>query len=395
MSVTKLSTWTNSIRNRDWIGEMKSLSIKDLFTKKHLYEIAGFAVIMGSSYITWAWFSREQEGYLEFYLPFLAPGFKIDGFVANGFEKVRDGFIQTYKDKWEQTSQLSVFYKGKEVVNLWGMVDGFKTDDRNYRNLAMMFSSGKTMEGYVIMLLVQRGLLKFDTKIVDVWPEFGKNGKEEITVGEVLNHTAGLAVHPVTLKMEHVSDSNVLSEMIEGMTPKHHGKMFYHGHTRGIIIGEIVRRVDPEHRRINDFIDQEFVQPLKLQYYVGNMQGNMSETEMKNVLKTSDLKIGRLIVKSVLQLILPVSLGGHPPKIMKTLMQMTDPKSDVARMMSDHTYMNDQKALMNKVVNTSNCSFSNAHSMAKLASLCASLVGNGEIDGFKVFTSDIIQESIS
>ena len=56
-----------------------------------------------------------------------------------------------------------------------------------------MYSSGKSIAAIVAALMVDRGLLNYDDKIVTYWPEFGKNGKEGITVKDILRHEAGLA----------------------------------------------------------------------------------------------------------------------------------------------------------------------------------------------------------
>jgi CubicO group peptidase (beta-lactamase class C family) len=133
-----------------FFSSLKDIKLTDLLTKRRLYESVGFG-----------------------------PGYKIEGFVAPGFEKVRDDFIQLYKDHWEVTSQLSVFHHGVEVVNLYGMVDGSKTDDHN---ITPLFSSGKVIESLCMMLLVQRGILKYEDKISKYWPEFAQNGKEDITI---------------------------------------------------------------------------------------------------------------------------------------------------------------------------------------------------------------------
>src|SRR5260370_31490985 len=43
-----------------------------------------------------------------------------------------------------------------------------------------------------IMLLVERGKLRLTDRAVQHWPEFGKHGKDQITMEQVLLHTSGL-----------------------------------------------------------------------------------------------------------------------------------------------------------------------------------------------------------
>ena len=42
-------------------------------------------------------------------------------------------------------------------------------------------------------MLFDRGLFKYEDKISKHWPEFGQNGKENITISDVLQHKSGLA----------------------------------------------------------------------------------------------------------------------------------------------------------------------------------------------------------
>ena len=40
--------------------------------------------------------------------------------------------------------------------------------------------------------MVEKKLLDYDEKVTHYWPEFGLNGKEDITVGMLLSHQAGI-----------------------------------------------------------------------------------------------------------------------------------------------------------------------------------------------------------
>lgn len=55
----------------------------------------------------------------------------------------------------------------------------------------VVFSSGKIPETIAIALLVDKGLMQLDDPTVKFWPEFGQQGKEQITMGDILGHTSG------------------------------------------------------------------------------------------------------------------------------------------------------------------------------------------------------------
>ena len=47
-------------------------------------------------------------------------------------------------------------------------------------------------QALVVAMLVDRGLLSYDDLVTKHWPEFGKNGKEHVTVADVMRHEAFL-----------------------------------------------------------------------------------------------------------------------------------------------------------------------------------------------------------
>src|SRR5689334_18812299 len=60
---------------------------------------------------------------------------------------------------------------------------------------ASLFHAASTAKGIaaaVAHVLVDRGAIAYDTRVADVWPAFGVNGKDSVTLRDVLLHTAGL-----------------------------------------------------------------------------------------------------------------------------------------------------------------------------------------------------------
>jgi Beta-lactamase len=52
----------------------------------------------------------------------------------------------------------------------------------------------------------------------------------------------------------------------------------YHSVSRGWVLAELVRRVDPSHRLMHDFVHEEIVQPLGIDLYLG-----VPETKLGNI----------------------------------------------------------------------------------------------------------------
>ena len=74
--------------------------------------------------------------------------------------------------------------------------------------LYSIFSSTKAVVAVAIWLLVEDGLLKLDERVADIIPEFATNGKEAVTVEQVLLHTSGFPYAP--FRPEHWGDREKL-----------------------------------------------------------------------------------------------------------------------------------------------------------------------------------------
>ena len=121
----------------------------------------------------------------------------------------------------------------------------------------MIFSSGKNIEVIVMGMLYDKGLFKYEDKVTKYWPEFGKNGKEDVKICDIMRHESGLAYFSKPLPSFNVlwTDNikkNQVGEIIED-EPQHFKekngfkyKREYHAFTRGTIINELVRRIHPE-----------------------------------------------------------------------------------------------------------------------------------------------------
>ena len=118
----------------------------------------------------------------------------------------------------------------------------------------------------MIGLLVDKGFLSYEEKVSSYWPEFGKNGKEDITLKDILRHESGLAkfkdqVHKNEDLLRENIKKNSIGNVIEKCVPEFpkssldtiETKREYHAATRGFILNEIVRRVDPKQRYVRIF----------------------------------------------------------------------------------------------------------------------------------------------
>ncbi len=215
---------------------------------------------------------------------------RVQGTVAPGFESVKRVYEHEMQTMAEKNTQLCVYYKGERVVDLWASA----TNDARFSpdSIVNIFSSGKSLESIAIASLVGRGLLDYKAKIVDYWPEFAANGKGELTVAELMRHEGGMAAFNTSLDAEDLLAENIkqnrVGRVIEGHPLRFRkgkgSRREYHAITRGWIVNEIFRRVDPRGRTLGEFLREEISSPLEADAIIG-----VKEAELDRISKVSPL----------------------------------------------------------------------------------------------------------
>jgi CubicO group peptidase (beta-lactamase class C family) len=194
------------------------------------------------------------------------------GSVAPGFEEVRAVFERNFRERDELGAACAVYYEGEKVVDLWG---GYRDLARRLPwqedTLVMVYSTTKGLAGMTMAVAHSRGLLDYDERVASYWPEFAQGGKENITVRQMLSHQAGLSGLDRPLDLKTIADHDALAATIARQVPAwepgtRHG---YHGISLGWYEGELIRRVDPEHRTLGTFFQEEIAEPLGLEFYIG------------------------------------------------------------------------------------------------------------------------------
>jgi CubicO group peptidase (beta-lactamase class C family) len=184
------------------------------------------------------------------------------GFVAPGWEGVREAFERNFTDHGDLGAATAVHHDGRLVVDLWG---GSHEKD----SLQSVFSTTKGMTAALANLLAQRGELDLDAPVASYWPEFAAKGKEAIPVRQLLTHQAGLPFPEEPATLADVLDWDRITSMLADSAPvwepgTAHG---YHAVTYGFLVGEVIRRVTG--MSPGAFLRQELGEPLGLDTWIG------------------------------------------------------------------------------------------------------------------------------
>jgi len=125
------------------------------------------------------------------------------------------------------------------------------------------FSAGKAVIAIVIAMLEERGLLDPDAPVAEVFPEFARNGKERITVHDVLTHRGGILMPDLCGRFDAWGDWDaVIDAMVAAEPSLERGKLAYHPLEYGWVLSEVCRRADG--RPLPTFVTEEITGPAGL-----------------------------------------------------------------------------------------------------------------------------------
>ena len=159
--------------------------------------------------------------------------------------------------------QVAAYLNGRLVIDAWaGIADPSTGREVTGDTLFPVFSAGKGITATAIHILAEQGKLDYDTPIAACWPEFGKHGKEHITLRQALSHTAGIPHMPLSKDVSEVCDWELMCRKVADLQPlwEPGTKTSYHAITYSWIIGETARRLDG--RDISTIIQEEVCRPL-------------------------------------------------------------------------------------------------------------------------------------
>ncbi len=112
-----------------------------------------------------------------------------------------------------------------------------------------------------VMLLIERGQVKLDERVAAYIPEFTGNGREQITLRELLTHTSGLPEDIETKTDWHGQAEAIKKACAEELKSKP-GTVFKYSDINFILLGEIVQRVSRTPLEV--FVQREIYVPLKM-----------------------------------------------------------------------------------------------------------------------------------
>src|SRR5438105_8819059 len=136
--------------------------------------------------------------------------------------------------------------------------------------MVVVYSATKGLFGLAMALAHSHGLFDYEERVSTYWPEFAQQGKEQITVRQLLSHQAGLYAFNAPVDKSVVADLDRLAIVMAQEKPAWEPgtRQGYHALTLGFYEGELLRRVDPRRRSLGQFFQDEIATRLDGDVYI-------------------------------------------------------------------------------------------------------------------------------
>jgi CubicO group peptidase (beta-lactamase class C family) len=140
--------------------------------------------------------------------------------VNNVQQQVREAVEELVESGAERGLQVAVYRHGDLVVDAVAGVADHETGRPVTSDTPFyVYSTGKGVTATVAHVLVERGIFDYDTRIAELWPEFGAHGKEKATMRHALTHSIGVPGVPADTTPEDLCDWHRMCAIIADAEP--------------------------------------------------------------------------------------------------------------------------------------------------------------------------------
>jgi CubicO group peptidase (beta-lactamase class C family) len=173
----------------------------------------------------------------------------VDALVERAHREIDDGILPS--------CQLAVAYEG-EVVRSVTLGDAPSGDETRYT----IYSATKALVASTVWQLLAEGAISLDDRVAEHIPEFGTNGKDVITVEQVLLHTSGFPRAPLGSPQWNTRDGRLAAFSRWTLNWEPGTRYEYHATSAHWVLAELIARADRcEH---TESIRRRVLDPLKL-----------------------------------------------------------------------------------------------------------------------------------
>ena len=307
---------------------------------------------------------------------------EIGGWVAPGFEGVREAFAENFRSHADKGASLGVYVGGEPKADLWGGTADVSTGRPwTADSVSIVYSVTKGATAILAWLLAQRGLLDFDAPVTRYWPEFAGGGKGDVPVRYLFTHQVGLPYLDQQLTRDEILEGSRVVEVLERQVPvwepgTAHG---YHALTYGWLAGALIAKATGT--RLGEVFQAEIAKPLGLDFHIGLPPQDISRVApLVDMPPPDPAALAAITDPATLDL------------LMKLGAAMADPDSVFSRSLStngalptpDAVTWNDPRVSQNEIPAANG--ISNGRSLARLYAATVS-----EVDGIRLLSGETVE----
>jgi len=182
-------------------------------------------------------------------------------------QRLKPLFQENFDKRGELGAAVSVWQNGKPIVDLHGgFCDAGRTQPWKANTVVLVWSATKGIGSACVLHVLERQNIELDRRVAEFWPEFGQADKDEITLGQLLSHQAGLCALDQRVG---VLDYDGVIRALEAQAPfwppgAAHG---YHARTFGFLLDELIRRISG--KTLSKYWEENFARPLEFDFWIG------------------------------------------------------------------------------------------------------------------------------
>lgn len=215
---------------------------------------------------------------------------QINGYCAPGVEALAQAFADNFRRGGEQGAALTVIQRGEVLAQLWaGTRDKAQSQPWQVDTRVNIFSAGKALAAACVLQLVESGQLALDAPVAEYWPEFSAQGKQGVTLRQVLCHRSGMSAFDRRQRDEVIFDWAAVTAEVAAAKPwwTPDSAQGYSPMLFGWLLGELVRRVSGS-ASFNHYFQAHVARPLQLAADFG-----VAENQLAGLADVGALKVDK------------------------------------------------------------------------------------------------------
>jgi CubicO group peptidase (beta-lactamase class C family) len=180
-----------------------------------------------------------------------------------------DLFAENFVQFDEVGASVCIWRHGEQVLHL---ANGYRDREKRLpwttQTPVLIWSATKGLSSACLIHAASEHGIDLNRHVVDLWPEYGQNGKKDTTILHLLTHQAGQAAlrDPSVSILDHDAVADQLARQEPFWKPGDaHG---YHARTYGFLADELVRRIT-QGTSLGTYFRLIFGEPLKLDLWIG------------------------------------------------------------------------------------------------------------------------------